>query len=122
MGVTPPDFSKLELAPFERDFYKEHSKVVERTQQEVDEWREKHSVTVDGDAPKPVLTWGETKLPKCVNSRRLRQRSSAGNADVLSSLFPRYVLEAYVVEKGYKAPTTIQCQSIPMALSGRDLM
>ncbi|GAA5850831.1 hypothetical protein JCM3766R1_006125 [Sporobolomyces carnicolor] len=97
MGVTPPDFSKLELAPFERDFYKEHSKVVERTQQEVDEWREKHSVTVDGDAPKPVLTWGETKLPK-------------------------YVLEAYVVEKGYKAPTTIQCQSIPMALSGRDLI
>ncbi|GAA5901711.1 uncharacterized protein JCM6883_000371 [Sporobolomyces salmoneus] len=98
MGVTPPDWSKLSLPDFDRDFYKEHSKVAERTQEEVEEWRTKHSVTVDsGDAPKPVLTWGETKLPK-------------------------YVLEEYVIEKGYKAPTTIQCQSIPMALSGRDLI
>ncbi|GAA5964443.1 hypothetical protein JCM3765_006280, partial [Sporobolomyces pararoseus] len=98
IGVTPVDFSNVELAPFERDFYKEHSKVAERSEAEVEEWRKSHSITISGgQAPKPVLTWGETKLPK-------------------------YILEAYVVEKGYQAPTTIQSQSIPMALSGRDLI
>ncbi|GAA5982676.1 hypothetical protein JCM5350_002144 [Sporobolomyces pararoseus] len=98
IGVTPVDFSKLDLPPFERNFYKEHSKVAERSEAEVEEWRKAHSITISGgQAPKPVLTWGETKLPK-------------------------YILEAYVVEKGYQAPTIIQSQSIPMALSGRDLI
>ncbi|GAA5824426.1 hypothetical protein JCM5353_005033 [Sporobolomyces roseus] len=96
--LSPPDWDSMQLPEFQRDFYKEHANVAARTQEEVDEWREKHKVTVrDGEAPKPVLTWGETKLPK-------------------------YLLEDYVVEKGYPAPTSVQSQAIPMALSGKDLV
>lgn len=63
--LSPPDWDSMQLPEFQRDFYKEHANVAARTQEEVDEWREKHKVTVrDGEAPKPVLTWGETKLPK----------------------------------------------------------
>ena len=85
------------LPKFEKHFYKEDTAVARRTQAEVDAFRTQHQITVAGqDLPKPVETFDE-----------------AG--------FPRYVMDE-VKAQGFPAPTAIQSQGWPMALSGRDVV
>lgn len=68
-----------------------------RTDEEVAKWRKENQVTVNGSSiPKPVISFEE-------------------------SPFPAYVLEG-VQRAGFKAPTAIQAQGWPMALSGRDMV
>lgn len=84
------------MPKFEKDFYKEAPEVSGRSQAEVDEFRRKHQMTIAGrDVPRPVETFDE-----------------AG--------FPRYVMDE-VKAQGFPAPTAIQSQGWPMALSGRDV-
>lgn len=86
-----------ELPAFEKNFYKEDQAVADRSKEEVDEFRKTHEMTLKGhDIPKPVTTFDE-----------------AG--------FPSYVLKE-VKAQGFEAPTAIQAQGWPMALSGRDVI
>lgn len=85
------------LPRFEKSFYKEHPEVSARSPAEVEKFRRDHSMTIHGnDVPKPVETFDE-----------------AG--------FPRYVIDE-VKAQGFPAPTAIQSQGWPMALSGRDVV
>lgn len=85
------------MPKFEKDFYKEHTDVASRSDPEVEVFRRKHQMTIAGsDVPKPVETFDE-----------------AG--------FPRYVMDE-VKAQGFPAPTAIQSQGWPMALSGRDVV
>lgn len=85
------------LPKFEKAFYKEHINVTNRTNAEVEKFRRDHQITVSGhDVPRPVETFDE-----------------AG--------FPRYVMDE-VKAQGFPAPTAIQSQGWPMALSGRDVV
>jgi ATP-dependent RNA helicase DDX5/DBP2 len=85
------------LPKFEKSFYKEDIKVAARSQADVDRFRSLHAITVNGrDVPKPVETFDE-----------------AG--------FPAYVMNE-VKAQGFPAPTAIQSQGWPMALSGRDVV
>ncbi|KAL3488728.1 hypothetical protein BJX62DRAFT_227157 [Aspergillus germanicus] len=85
------------LPKFEKSFYKEHPDVANRSQREVDEFRKKCEMTVQGkNVPRPVETFDE-----------------AG--------FPQYVLSE-VKAQGFEKPTSIQSQGWPMALSGRDVV
>ncbi|KAF3021894.1 ATP-dependent RNA helicase dbp2 [Neopestalotiopsis sp. 37M] len=85
------------LPKFEKSFYKEDDAVANRSAHEVDRFRKDHKMTVHGrDVPKPVETFDE-----------------AG--------FPRYVMDE-VKAQGFPAPTAIQSQGWPMALSGRDVV
>lgn len=68
-----------------------------RSDAEVEAFRRKHQMTIAGrEVPKPVETFDE-----------------AG--------FPRYVMDE-VKAQGFPAPTAIQSQGWPMALSGRDVV
>jgi ATP-dependent RNA helicase DDX5/DBP2 len=90
-----PDLSTM--PKFEKSFYKEHEDVSNRSPAEVEAFRQKHQMTIAGsDVPRPVETFDE-----------------AG--------FPRYVLDE-VKAQGFPAPTAIQSQGWPMALSGRDVV
>ncbi|KAI1636675.1 hypothetical protein F4809DRAFT_650338 [Biscogniauxia mediterranea] len=85
------------LPKFEKSFYKEDEAVARRPPAEVERFRRDHQITVSGhDVPKPVETFDE-----------------AG--------FPRYVMDE-VKAQGFPAPTAIQSQGWPMALSGRDVV
>lgn len=96
-SLTKQDWDLDSLPKFEKNFYKEAPSVTARTDAEVEEFRNSHSMTVKGkDIPKPVLTFDE-----------------AG--------FPGYVLQE-VKAQGFDAPTAIQSQGWPMALSGRDVI
>ncbi|KAL7905502.1 P-loop containing nucleoside triphosphate hydrolase protein [Trichoderma velutinum] len=96
-GLQKQDWDLSTLPKFEKDFYKEDPDVSSRSPAEVDEFRRKHQMTIAGrEVPKPVETFDE-----------------AG--------FPRYVMDE-VKAQGFPAPTAIQSQGWPMALSGRDVV
>ena len=96
-GLRTQQWDLSTLPKFEKSFYKEHPDVAARSQAEVDDFRRKHQITVQGrDVPKPVHTFDE-----------------AG--------FPNYVINE-VKAQGFANPTAIQSQGWPMALSGRDVV
>ncbi|OJJ76490.1 hypothetical protein ASPBRDRAFT_117368 [Aspergillus brasiliensis CBS 101740] len=96
-GLKKQEWDLDSLPKFEKSFYKEHPDVAERSQREVDEFRKKHEMAVQGkNVPRPVETFDE-----------------AG--------FPQYVLSE-VKAQGFDRPTAIQSQGWPMALSGRDVV
>lgn len=101
--VLPPchtnwtDTDPSTMPKFEKSFYKEHPDVTSRSDAEVEKFRRDHSIAVFGtEVPRPVETFDE-----------------AG--------FPRYVMDE-VKAQGFPAPTAIQSQGWPMALSGRDVV
>ncbi|KAL4880460.1 Phosphomethylpyrimidine kinase-domain-containing protein [Aspergillus karnatakaensis] len=96
-GLKKQDWDLDSLPKFEKSFYKEHPDVANRSQSEVDAFRKKCEMTVQGkNVPRPVETFDE-----------------AG--------FPQYVLSE-VKAQGFEKPTSIQSQGWPMALSGRDVV
>ncbi|KAI8811391.1 P-loop containing nucleoside triphosphate hydrolase protein [Cladochytrium replicatum] len=98
-GLRKPDWAKElpNLPAFEKNFYREHSDVTSRISHQIEDFRGKHDIRVFGnDIPKPVETFEEAS-------------------------FPSYVLKG-IFAAGFKAPTAIQAQGWPMALSGRDLV
>ncbi|KAJ9161818.1 RNA helicase [Coniochaeta hoffmannii] len=96
-GLQKQAWDLATMPKFEKHFYKEHPDVTNRSPAEVEKFRKDHAMTVHGrDIPKPVETFDE-----------------AG--------FPRYVIDE-VKAQGFPAPTAIQSQGWPMALSGRDVV
>jgi ATP-dependent RNA helicase DDX5/DBP2 len=96
-NLRTPDWSRIELIQFQKDFYQEHDEVKKLSRDEVDDFRRKHEITVNGSGiPNPVRTFEQ-------------------------SCYPEYLLkELYAA--GFKGPTPIQAQGWPMALSGRDMI
>ncbi|OEL28811.1 DEAD-box ATP-dependent RNA helicase 20 [Dichanthelium oligosanthes] len=85
------------LPRFEKNFYVESPAVAGMTEDEVEAYRRRREITVDGrDVPKPVREFGDVG-------------------------FPEYVLQE-ITKAGFVEPTPIQSQGWPMALRGRDLI
>lgn len=96
-GLKQQHFDLDTLPKFEKSFYKEDPAVSNRSSREVDAFRREHKISVQGrGVPRPVQTFDE-----------------AG--------FPSYVMSE-VKAQGFTAPTAIQSQGWPMALSGRDVV
>ncbi|XP_055613950.1 uncharacterized protein LOC129760337 isoform X2 [Uranotaenia lowii] len=90
------NWSKLELAPFKKDFYREHAVIRNRSQREVDRFLEKHDITLIGNCPKPIQEFDEIEMPD-------------------------YVMNE-IEKQGYQRPTPIQAQGWPIALSGLNMV
>ena len=91
------DHASIEYAPFEKVFYDEDPEIFAMSEMEVLTARRKLDVRVSGvDIPRPICTFDQVGLP----------------AEVARD----------VAKHGYTAPTPIQCQAIPVALSGRDVL
>ncbi|XP_067617198.1 ATP-dependent RNA helicase p62-like [Eurosta solidaginis] len=88
------DFSTVE--PVEKNFYQEHPIVANRSAEEVQRFRDEHQISIRGDAPNPIQEFSEAYFPEYVMSEIHRQ--------------------------GYKAPTAIQAQAWPIAMSGANLV
>ncbi|KAK9362317.1 P-loop containing nucleoside triphosphate hydrolase protein [Lipomyces starkeyi] len=96
-SLKKQDWNLDTLPRFEKNFYKENPNVTARSLQHIDQFRTDKKMIVKGnDVPRPVETFDE-----------------AG--------FPSYVISE-VKAQGFTAPTAIQSQGWPMALSGRDLV
>ena len=85
------------LIKFEKNFYEEDKRVSARSEREVTEYRREKEIQIFGNnIPKPVTNFDEMN-------------------------FPSYIM-AEIKRAGFTAPSPIQCQAWPMALSGRDLV
>jgi len=88
------DWSQIQLKPFRKNFYTPSTDMEEK---ELWAWREESQIKVMGQGvPQPIRTFEQAK-------------------------FPANVLSAFQAA-GFKAPTPIQAQGWPMALSGRDVV
>lgn len=95
--LQKPDWSRVRLAKFRKDFYYEHQDVTDRSDGEIQDFLERAEIMVEGeDVPRPVFEFKEAGLPS-----KLMQR---------------------IEEMGWRKPTPIQSQGLPMALSGRDMV
>ncbi|KAI0706743.1 P-loop containing nucleoside triphosphate hydrolase protein [Cerioporus squamosus] len=96
-GLHTVDWSSQKLAHFEKNFYVEDKRVSARSDREIEEFRRSKEMKVQGrNVPRPVTSFDEIG-------------------------FPDYIMST-IRAQGFPAPTPIQCQSWPMALSGRDLV
>ncbi|KAK5642147.1 hypothetical protein RI129_008314 [Pyrocoelia pectoralis] len=85
------------LQPFRKNFYVPHMDIQNRSQAEIDSYRDEKAITVKGtNVPNPSECFEETN-------------------------FPDYVMQE-IIRQGYAEPTPIQAQGWPIALSGRDLV
>lgn len=96
-NLRKPDWDRMQLQPFQKNFYQEHPNTANRPASEVDAYRQANEITVKGrDMPKPILRFEE------------------GN-------FPDYIMKG-IQAQGYSTPTCIQAQGWPIALSGKDFV
>uniref|UniRef100_A0A6A7GA23 RNA helicase n=1 Tax=Hirondellea gigas TaxID=1518452 RepID=A0A6A7GA23_9CRUS len=96
-SLRAPDWSRIELITFQKDFYTQHPEVAAMSEAQVAQMRASLEMTVVGrDVPKPVATFEQAN-------------------------FPDYILEE-VAKAGFTKPTPIQCQGWPMAMSGHDVI
>ncbi|KIW66760.1 ATP-dependent RNA helicase dbp2 [Phialophora macrospora] len=96
-GLKEQSWDLATMPKFEKSFYNEDPAVTARSQRDVDEFRKKAEISIQGrNVPRPVETFDE-----------------AG--------FPSYVMSE-VKAQGFSKPTAIQSQGWPMALSGRDVV
>ncbi|KAF9243572.1 P-loop containing nucleoside triphosphate hydrolase protein [Melanogaster broomeanus] len=96
-GLRSIDWSTQKLERFEKNFYEEDKRISALNEREVEDFRRTKEIKVQGrGVPRPVRSFDE-----------------AG--------FPEYIMSS-IRTQGFSAPTPIQCQAWPMALSGRDVV
>lgn len=84
--------------PVYKEFYQEHPKTAARSQFEIREWQEKHNIIFRGNNPlNPILDFAELET------------------------LPEALMQS-IRKQGFTAPTVIQSQAWPYALSGRDFV
>lgn len=96
-GLRTVDWSSQKLSHFEKNFYVEDKRVSARSDREIEEFRRLKEMKVQGrNVPRPVSSFDEIG-------------------------FPEYIMST-IRAQGFPAPTPIQCQAWPMALTGRDVV
>lgn len=91
------DHSSIDYEPFNKDFYEEKPSILGMSDQDVVEYRKSLAIRVSGfDVPRPIKAFED-----CGFSQQLM------NA---------------ITKQGYEKPTPIQCQALPIVLSGRDII
>ncbi|KFV95420.1 ATP-dependent RNA helicase DDX42, partial [Eurypyga helias] len=95
--LPPIDHSEIEYPPFEKNFYDEHEEITSLPPQQVVELRHKLNLRVSGAAPP-------------------RPGSSFAHFGFDEQLMHQ------IRKSEYTQPTPIQCQGVPVALSGRDMI
>lgn len=95
--IAALDHSGIDYEAFNKDFYEEKPSVSGMSEEDVAEYRKSLAIRVSGlDVPRPIKTFAE-----------------AG--------FSVELMKA-IAKQAYEKPTPIQCQSLPVVLSGRDVI
>ena len=112
-GLRTVDWSSTKLEHFEKNFYIEDKRVTTRSERETEEFRRMKEIKVC----KPSLTFIIILTPTQVQGRNVPRPVTS--FDEVG--FPEYLMSS-IRAQGFAAPTPIQCQAWPMALSGRDVV
>lgn len=96
-GLSKPCWEIISLEEFKKNFYIPHANILRRSLDDVNKFRVTNSITVTGkNVPHPSQAMEELQ-------------------------FPEYLMRE-MSKQGFNAPTPIQSQGWPIALSGRDLV
>jgi ATP-dependent RNA helicase DDX42 len=94
------DHSQITYEPFNKNFYKEHPEIANLKEEDVTMIRRDFQIKVVGDqlgfCPKPIISFAHTG-------------------------FGQQVIEK-ISKLGFEKPSAIQCQALPIILSGLDLI
>lgn len=91
------DHSSIDYEPFNKDFYEEKPSISGMTEQDVAEYRKSLAIRVSGfDVPRTIKSFED-----CGFSVELMKA---------------------IAKQAYEKPTPIQCQALPIVLSGRDII
>ncbi|TSQ23930.1 ATP-dependent RNA helicase DDX42 [Bagarius yarrelli] len=97
LPLPPIDHSEIDYPPFEKNFYNEHEELNSLTGTQVLELRHKLNLRVSGAAPpKPCTSFAHFGFDEQLMNQ--------------------------IRKSEYTQPTPIQCQGVPIALSGRDII
>nr|XP_043906381.1 ATP-dependent RNA helicase DDX42 [Solea senegalensis] len=97
LPLPPIDHSEIEYAPYEKNFYNEHEELSSLTGTQMLDLRQKLNLRVSGAAPpKPCTSFAHFGFDE--------------------------QLMHQIRKSEYTQPTPIQCQGVPIALSGRDMI
>jgi len=98
--LTKPSWDKYNLVPFEKHFYNPHPNLLNKDPREVESYRQEKEISIQRDpernCPAPITNFAEAGLPD-------------------------YVMNE-IQKQGFKAPTPIQAQGWPLALSGKNMV
>ncbi|KAG0501010.1 hypothetical protein HPP92_001082 [Vanilla planifolia] len=95
--ISALDHSAIEYDAFNKDFYEEKPSILGMSELDVVEYRKNLAIRVSGvDVPKPIKAFAD-----------------CGFSNVLMNA---------IAKQGYEKPTPIQCQALPIVLSGRDVI
>uniref|UniRef100_A0A6G3MEV5 RNA helicase n=1 Tax=Henneguya salminicola TaxID=69463 RepID=A0A6G3MEV5_HENSL len=95
--LKKPDWAKIQLVRFQKNFFKEDAMSKRRSNTEIEEHQRSKEITVKGlNVPRPVYNFTEINFPPSILQK--------------------------IKEKGFTAPTSIQAQSWPIVMSGLDLI
>lgn len=96
-NLMKPIWDSVNLEEFRKNFYVPHENILRRTAEDVTKFRLSHAIAVSGDdIPHPSQALEEVYFPE--------------------------PLMREMINQGFTAPTPIQSQGWPIALSGRDLV
>ncbi|MQL78552.1 hypothetical protein Taro_010984 [Colocasia esculenta] len=91
------DHSSIDYEPFNKDFYEEKPSISGMSEQDVTEYKKSLGIRVSGfDVPKPIKQFGDCGFSS--------------------------TLMGAISKQAYEKPTSIQCQALPIVLSGRDII
>uniref|UniRef100_W5KWD2 ATP-dependent RNA helicase DDX42 n=1 Tax=Astyanax mexicanus TaxID=7994 RepID=W5KWD2_ASTMX len=97
LPLPPIDHSEIDYPPFEKNFYIEHEELNSLTGTQVVELRQKLNLRVSGAAPpKPCTSFAHFNFDEQLMNQ--------------------------IRKSEYTKPTPIQCQGVPIALGGRDMI
>ncbi|XP_062004849.1 DEAD-box ATP-dependent RNA helicase 24 [Rosa rugosa] len=95
--ISALDHTSIDYEPFTKDFYEEKESISGMSEQDVAEYRKSLAIRVSGfDVPRPIKTFDDSAFsPQLMNA---------------------------IKKQEYEKPTPIQCQALPIVLSGRDII
>ncbi|XP_050532069.1 ATP-dependent RNA helicase p62-like isoform X2 [Daktulosphaira vitifoliae] len=99
-NLQTPNWDRVQLRPFKKEFYVPHPTIDRRSYEEVDKYRTSKDIT--------VMSSDRTEVPYPI------QHFKEAN-------FPDYVMQV-LVNEGFSEPTPIQAQGWPIAMSGKNMV
>ncbi|XP_058084369.1 DEAD-box ATP-dependent RNA helicase 24 isoform X2 [Magnolia sinica] len=95
--IPPLDHTSIDYEPFNKDFYEEKDSISGMSDEDVSEYRKSLSIRVTGfDVPRAIKLFEDCGFSTALMSS--------------------------ITKQGYEKPTPIQCQALPIVLSGRDII
>lgn len=106
--LPPLDHSKIAYEPFQRAFYTPVPAVTQQSEADVEQFRKRHTIRISGGGSSSDRISG--------GGSRIRPVSAFGQCGFDA------LMRARIKAVGYTAPTPIQCQVLPVILSGHDVI